>query len=117
MTRGGRYAAQYGAGNQVGAKNPTNAVRLFGMLEADDPTRQLLYYDPSVGTILSAQTRGPVDRRLSQLSGRAFGTALRSNLAGAYAYLMEHWEPSNAQILWIGSAGHTFPSDRSTGIE
>ena len=24
---------------------------------------------------------------------------------------------SNAQILWIGSGGRTFPSDRSTGIE
>ncbi|MEU0399578.1 DUF2235 domain-containing protein [Streptomyces sp. NPDC006197] len=100
-----------GAGSQAGAKSPTKIVHLFGMLEVDDPTP----YGPSVGTISSAQTRGPVDRRMSQLSGLAFGTAPRSNLAEACTYLMQHWEPG-ARVYVFSFSRNTYTACALVGM-
>ena len=38
-----------GTGNQIKAKDNTNVVRLFSLLELTDPERQVAYYDPGVG--------------------------------------------------------------------
>lgn len=84
-----------GTGNQVGARHPTNVVRLFEMLEANAPDRQLLYYDPGVGTMSATTAHGPADRWLSRLAGLAFGSGLKANLAEAYTYLMQHWQPGD----------------------
>ncbi len=94
-----------GTGNQVGARNPTNVVKLYEMLKADSPSDQLLYYDPGVGTMSSATARGPLARRLSRLGGLAFGTGLRTNLAEAYTYLMRHWEPGDSVYVFGFSRG------------
>ncbi|GAA3990715.1 DUF2235 domain-containing protein [Streptomyces plumbiresistens] len=94
-----------GTGNQVGARNPTNVVKLYEMLSTDDPSHQLLYYDPGVGTMSSAGARGPLGHRLSRLSGLAFGTGLRANLAEAYTYLMRHWEPGDRVYVFGFSRG------------
>ncbi|MFJ8025857.1 T6SS phospholipase effector Tle1-like catalytic domain-containing protein [Streptomyces sp. NPDC096311] len=79
--------------NQVGAGHPTNVVRPFEMLEADALDRQLLYCDPGVGTMSAATAHGPVGRWLSRLTGLAFGTGPKANLAEACTYLMKHWQP------------------------
>jgi uncharacterized protein (DUF2235 family) len=94
-----------GTGNQVGADHPTNVVKLYGMLATENPDRQLLYYDPGVGTLSAATARGPLSRRFSRLSGLAFGTGLRTNLAEAYTYLMRHWEPGDAVHVFGFSRG------------
>ncbi|MFD8521221.1 DUF2235 domain-containing protein [Streptomyces capillispiralis] len=94
-----------GSGNQVGARHPTNVVRLYQMLAADDPARQLLYYDPGVGTMSSATAHGPAGRWLSRTAGLAFGTGLRTNLAEAYTYLMRHWEPGDLVYVFGFSRG------------
>ncbi|MEU9348426.1 DUF2235 domain-containing protein [Streptomyces sp. NPDC048278] len=94
-----------GSGNQVGASHPTNVVRLFEMLEADHPERQLLYYDPGVGTMSSATARGPAGHWLSRMCGLAFGTGLKANLAEAYTYLMQHWQPGDRVYVFGFSRG------------
>ncbi len=40
-----------GTGNQLKATASTNVVRLYGMLDLADPSRQVAYYDPGVGTM------------------------------------------------------------------
>lgn len=94
-----------GSGNQVGARNPTNVVKLFEMLEPGDPSSQLLYYDPGVGTMSSATARGPVGRWFSRMSGLAFGTGLKANLAEAYTYLMQEWQPGDSVYVFGFSRG------------
>jgi uncharacterized protein (DUF2235 family) len=94
-----------GTGCQVGASHPTNVVRLMEMLDTDDPARQLVYYDPGVGTMSSAAAHGPVGRRLSRLWGLAFGSGLRTNLAEAYTYLMRHWRPGDQVFVFGFSRG------------
>lgn len=94
-----------GTGNQVGARHPTNVVRLYEMLRADDPAQQLLYYDPGVGTMSSATARGPASRWFSRVSGLAFGTGLKTNLAEAYTFLMQHWQPGDEVYVFGFSRG------------
>ncbi|MFI1363352.1 DUF2235 domain-containing protein [Streptomyces griseochromogenes] len=94
-----------GTGNQVGASHPTNVVRLMEMLDADDPARQLVYYDPGVGTMSSATAHGPVGHRFSRLCGLAFGSGMRTNLAEAYTYLMGHWQPGDQVYVFGFSRG------------
>ncbi|MEV7738912.1 DUF2235 domain-containing protein [Streptomyces sp. NPDC088921] len=94
-----------GSGNQVGASHPTNVVRLFEMLEANHPERQLLYYDPGVGTMSSATARGPAGRWLSRMCGLAFGTGLKANLTESYTYLMQHWQPGDHVYVFGFSRG------------
>ncbi|MFD8393965.1 DUF2235 domain-containing protein [Streptomyces sp. NPDC059680] len=94
-----------GTGCQVGANNPTNVVRLVEMLDAGDPARQLVYYDPGVGTMSSPTARGPISRRLSRLWGLAFGSGLRTNLAEAYTFLMRNWQPGDLVYVFGFSRG------------
>ncbi|MFE5690951.1 T6SS phospholipase effector Tle1-like catalytic domain-containing protein [Streptomyces sp. NPDC056512] len=63
-----------------------------------------------------AQTRGPVERRLSQLSGLAFGSALRSNLPEAYAYLVEHWEPAGDRVYVFGFSRSAYTACALVGM-
>ena len=65
-----------GTGNQVKAKGQTNVAALYEMLDLSDPTIQLGYYDPGVGTMSSANANGGFGRWLSRMSGLAFGTGL-----------------------------------------
>jgi uncharacterized protein (DUF2235 family) len=39
-----------GTNNQLRAAGNTNVVRLFNLLELKDPSKQVAYYDPGVGT-------------------------------------------------------------------
>lgn len=94
-----------GTGNQLKAKGNTNVLRLFEMLDLSDPSRQIAYYDPGVGTFSSrAAWSGPA-KRLSRLLGLAVGAGLRTNLGEAYTYLMNTWEPGDKVYLFGFSRG------------
>ena len=94
-----------GTGNQLKAKGNTNVVRLYEMLDLADPSQQIAYYDPGVGTFSAAGTWTPVARRLSKLFGLAFGSGLKTNLAEAYTYLMGHYEPGDRIYVFGFSRG------------
>ena len=47
-----------GTGNQMKAKGHTNVATVYEMLDLTDPTKQIAYYDPGVGTLSSAKARG-----------------------------------------------------------
>ncbi|MEU9211132.1 DUF2235 domain-containing protein [Streptomyces sp. NPDC048415] len=94
-----------GTGNQLKAKGNTNVVRLYEMLDLSDPARQIAYYDPGVGTFSAAGAWTPIARRLSRLFGLAFGSGIRTNLAEAYTYLMEHYQPGDRIHIFGFSRG------------
>lgn len=94
-----------GTGNQIGAGNPTNVAKVFSMLDKDNPSRQLAYYDPGVGTLAPAAALGAVPRTLSLLYMRAVGTGLKTNVAEAYQYLMHHWRPGDEVSIFGFSRG------------
>lgn len=90
-----------GTGNQLRAKGNTNVVLLYAMLQLGDPTKQVAYYDPGVGTFSSSGAWTPVARRLSKLFGLAFGSGMKTNLAEAYSYLVRTYEEGD-QIFVFG---------------
>lgn len=94
-----------GTGNQVTADESTNVVRLFEMLDLSDPLRQVAYYDPGVGTFSTGGAWTPVGRATSKLLGLAFGAGLRQNLAEAYTFLVQQWQPGDRLFLFGFSRG------------
>lgn len=94
-----------GTGNQMKAKGHTNVATLYEMLDLSDPTKQIGYYDPGVGTMSSAKARGFVDRWFSRMFGLAFGSGLKTNVAQAYTFLMQHWQPGDELYVFGFSRG------------
>lgn len=94
-----------GTGNQVAARDSTNVVRLFEMLDLSDPGAQVAYYDPGVGTFSAQGAWTPAGRVLSRGIGLAFGAGMRQNLAEAYTFLMQYWEPGDRLFVLGFSRG------------
>jgi uncharacterized protein (DUF2235 family) len=94
-----------GTGNQMKARGHTNVATLYEMLDLSDPTRQFGYYDPGVGTMSSANSRGFIGRWFSRTSGLAFGSGMKTNVAEAYTFLMRHWQPGDELYVFGFSRG------------
>jgi uncharacterized protein (DUF2235 family) len=94
-----------GTGNQMKARGHTNVGALYQMLDLGDPAMQLGYYDPGVGTLSSANARGAIGRWFSRTCGLAFGSGLKINLAEAYTFLMQHWQPGDELYIFGFSRG------------
>lgn len=92
-----------GTANQIGAGDLTNVAKLFEMLDKNDPTSQLAYYDPGVGTLAPEQSS--LIGKLTLLYEQAFGVGLKDNVAQAYRYVMQHWRPGDAIYIFGFSRG------------
>ncbi|MGW5072390.1 DUF2235 domain-containing protein [Rhodococcus sp. NPDC004095] len=93
-----------GTGNRIRASGNTNVIRLFRALE-NTAGRQIVYYDPGVGTFSSAGAWTAIGRWWSRMLGLAFGVGVKTNLAEAYTFLMNHWEPGDRIYLFGFSRG------------
>lgn len=104
-----------GTNNQLKAAINTNVVRLFAMLDLDDPSSQVGYYDPGVGTFSSPSAWTPPARTLSRIAGLAFGSGLRQNLGEAYIYLIEQYQPGD-RIFVFGFSRGAYTARALTGM-
>ena len=77
-----------GTGNQLKDTGNTNIVKLYAMLDLSDPTKQVAFYDPGVGTFSAQGAWTPFARGLTRMMGLVFGYGIKTNLAEAYLYLM-----------------------------
>ncbi|SDK82836.1 Uncharacterized alpha/beta hydrolase domain [Nonomuraea jiangxiensis] len=94
-----------GTGNEVKARGASNIFKLVELLDLRDPDRQVVYYDPGVGTFAAPSAWTAVTRRLSRLGGLALGHGLRQNLGEAYTYLMNSWRPGDRVFVFGFSRG------------
>jgi uncharacterized protein (DUF2235 family) len=92
-----------GTNNEFGSQN-TNVVRLIQCLNRD-PARQMIYYDPGVGTLPEPGWMTWIGKKLSRCWSLAFGAGLTKNVEEAYAYLMDVWEPGDRVFLFGYSRG------------
>jgi uncharacterized protein (DUF2235 family) len=104
-----------GTNNQLKAAINTNVVRLFEMLDLNDPARQVGYYDPGVGTFASPAAWSPVARTISRYAGLLFGAGLRQNLGEAYTYLMQRYEEGD-QVYVFGFSRGAYTARALTGM-
>jgi uncharacterized protein (DUF2235 family) len=92
-----------GTNNQFGTHD-TNVVRLVQSLERFGG-RQIVYYDPGVGTLPEPGLLTQAAKRISELVGLAFGVGLVRKIERAYAFLMHNWQPGDRVFLFGFSRG------------
>lgn len=92
-----------GTGNDFGDKN-SNVVKLFSVLEKNTE-RQLVYYDPGVGTPSTYDAFNPITKKLKYAFGAAFGYGLSEKIINAYKFLMKHYEAGDRLYFFGFSRG------------
>lgn len=80
-----------GTSNQISGDR-TNPLRLYGCLERSE--RQLVYYDPGVGTMGVKQDSSWWASRIYEIWGLATGLGLDQNVLDAYCFLVENFQRS-----------------------
>ena len=94
-----------GTGNEFRARENTNVVLLYRALKKEDPTKQIAYYDPGLGTESAQGVLTPPLKFLTKLSGLVFGYGLSKNMIDAYQFLMNRYEPGDRVFLFGFSRG------------
>ncbi len=92
-----------GTSNEFGREN-TNVVRLVQSL-VRDPERQLVFYDPGIGTLPEPGLITGIGKKISEIAGLAFGIGLAGKITGGYRYLMENWRPGDRVFIFGFSRG------------
>jgi uncharacterized protein (DUF2235 family) len=77
-----------GTSNEISADR-TNILRLYGALEKSD--RQIVYYDPGVGTFGDENSWLRTWRKALEIWGMATGWGLDQNVKEAYRFLIENY--------------------------
>lgn len=78
-----------GTANEI-KSDRSNILRLYGVLEKSD--RQIVYYDPGVGTFGSENAWSQHYRKALQVWGQATGWGLDQNVKEAYRFLLQHYD-------------------------
>ncbi len=78
-----------GTSNEI-SSDRTNILRLYGCLEKSD--RQLVYYDPGVGTFGADGAWSRYRRKASEVWGLITGWGLDYNVKEAYRFLIENYD-------------------------
>src|SRR5437867_5903047 len=87
------------------AQDRTNVVKLFYTLEQHDPSRQVAYYHPGLGTMEPAAELSPIRRRIARVLGLAFGYGLEFDIRDAYVFLMNNYDEGDRVFLFGFSRG------------
>nr|WP_162560759.1 DUF2235 domain-containing protein [Methylobacterium durans] len=94
-----------GTANEFAADR-TNVVKLFSAL-THDPSEQVAYYHPGLGTMEPAGALTRPVRWATRLLGKAVGYGLAADIRDAYVYIMEQYEPGDRVFLFGFSRGPT----------
>ena len=92
-----------GTANEFTQHN-TNVVKLCYALD-QEPTQQVTYYHPGLGTMEPAGALTPLARKFTKVLGLAVGYGLSSDIALAYSFLMERYDDGDRVFLFGFSRG------------
>ncbi|TCU65102.1 uncharacterized protein (DUF2235 family) [Bradyrhizobium sp. R2.2-H] len=95
-----------GTGNEI-SENISNVLKLYRCLRKTDRTspRQMVYYDPGVGTVTEPSTWHRWKTNINLVLGLATGYGLDDNVLSAYCFLVEHYAPGDRIYLFGFSRG------------
>ena len=94
-----------GTGNEVDAGEQTNVVKLYRILDKSDPSKQIVYYHPGVGTLGAPGFQTRTAKFITTVMGLAFGYGMFRNVKSAYTYLVRRYEPGDRVYLFGFSRG------------
>jgi len=86
------------------ARDRTNVVKLFYTLD-QDPSAQLSYYHPGVGTMEAMGAITTAGRKITKLLGQAIGYGLEADIRDAYVFLMNNFQEGDRLFLFGFSRG------------
>lgn len=90
--------------NNMFCENNTNVVRLLS-LALKDNDRQILFYEPGLGTFPAPGAMTALSKWFTRTMGSAFGYGLSSNICVSYDFLVEHYRPGDRIYLFGFSRG------------
>src|SRR5690349_16760904 len=95
-----------GTGNEIN-ENISNVLKLYRCLRKTPKTqpRQLVYYDPGVGTLSQPGTWNRWRQNFNLVLGLATGYGLDDNVLAAYEFLVNHWQEGDRIYLFGFSRG------------
>jgi hypothetical protein len=91
-----------GTGNEYCDAN-SNVVKLYHAMEHS--AEQVLYYHPGVGTMGVQQALTPAGKTWTKWLGLGFGYGLSENIADAYGFLMQNYQPGDKVFVFGFSRG------------
>jgi uncharacterized protein (DUF2235 family) len=86
------------------AQDRTNVVKLFFTLH-HDPTAQVAYYHPGLGTMEAVGAITSFGRKITKFLGQAIGYGLESDIRDAYTFLMSQYADGDRIYLFGFSRG------------
>lgn len=92
-----------GTSNQF-SKDRTSVIKLFHALEKD-PAKQGVYYHPGIGTRAPTGIGTKVGTFFGKTAGLMFGYKLQDDIADAYCYLMNAYQPGDRVFIFGFSRG------------
>ena len=95
-----------GTGNEI-SENISNVLKLYRCLRKTEKTspRQLVYYDPGVGTLARPDPWHKLRQDFNAILGLATGYGLDDNVLSAYRFLVDHYQAGDAIYLFGFSRG------------
>jgi uncharacterized protein (DUF2235 family) len=95
-----------GTGNEI-SENISNVLKLYRCLRKTEKTspRQLVYYDPGVGTLARPDPWHRLKQDFNAILGLATGYGLDDNVLAAYSFLVHHYQAGDAIYLFGFSRG------------
>jgi uncharacterized protein (DUF2235 family) len=91
----------------------TNVARLFDVAHKNG--RQLVYYDPGVGTMGARAAITPVGKALTRFAGMVAGYGIRDNIEEAYTWLAHQYQPGD-RIYVFGFSRGAYTARALTGM-
>jgi uncharacterized protein (DUF2235 family) len=86
------------------AENRTNVIKLYSVLD-HDPTKQIAYYHPGLGTMEPAGALTNFSRKVTKLFGQAIGYGLSNDIRDAYVFLMQEFRDGDQLFIFGFSRG------------
>ncbi|EMD42275.1 hypothetical protein CERSUDRAFT_110803 [Gelatoporia subvermispora B] len=93
-----------GTGDQFDADN-SNIIKLFTMLQKDDPAQQLVYYQAGIGTYTPPQIATPRTATISKALDEAIAIYLNAHVMSGYEFLMQNYQAGDKICLFGFSRG------------
>ncbi|OKK11908.1 hypothetical protein AMK16_32625 [Streptomyces sp. CB00455] len=91
----------------------TNVGRMYDLAVKDD--RQLVYYDPGVGTMGARGAVTPWGRKVTRWAGLVAGFGVKDNLEEAYTFLMRNYRKGD-RIFVFGFSRGAYTARALTGM-
>ncbi|KIP04112.1 hypothetical protein PHLGIDRAFT_110018 [Phlebiopsis gigantea 11061_1 CR5-6] len=93
-----------GTGDQFDADN-SNVIQLFTMLQKDDHSQQMVYYQAGIGTYTIPQIATPLWSNFSKTVDAAIAWNMHSHVMEGYRFLMENYQAGDKICLFGFSRG------------